>query len=99
MYEIQLSAFRSGATLTYGAYETDGTVRTAAGTALPEVNATGYYKTDDVNVVAGDIIVIKEGVNVVAGGFYGLPLSEQAVIEASQSSVLPHPLPHGIFGF
>ena len=98
MNEIQLPAFRSGATLTYEVLQTNGTVRTAAGTSLPEVNSTGYYTADNSDVAIGDIIVIKEGANVVAGGFYGFPLSEQAVIQL-YSQRLPHPFPHGIFGF
>jgi hypothetical protein len=67
--EINLT-YRSGATLTYGAFQPDGTVRTAAGTNLPEVGATGYYVASDSAVVVGDQIVVKEGVNIVAGGQY-----------------------------
>lgn len=67
--EIQLE-YRSGATLTYGAYEPDGSVRTAAGTSLPEISSTGYYTATDGSIVAGDAVVVKEGANVVAGGTY-----------------------------
>jgi hypothetical protein len=67
--EIQFP-FRIGATLTYGAYEPDGTVRTAAGTSLPEIAATGYFTATDASIVAGDAVVVKEGANVVGGGIY-----------------------------
>jgi len=67
--EIKL-AFRSGATLTYGAYQPDGTVRTAAATSLPEISSTGYYTATDANIVAGDTVVVKESTSVVAGGVY-----------------------------
>jgi hypothetical protein len=76
--EIQLT-FRTGATLTYGAYQPDGTVRTAAATSLPEVAATGYYTATDGSVLVGDMITVKEGVNVVAGGLYELPDVANAV--------------------
>ena len=62
--EIQYG-YTTGSTLTYGAYQPDGTVRTAAGTSLPEIGATGYYTATDANVVAGDAIIIKSGVNVI----------------------------------
>ena len=76
--EIQLT-YRSGATLTFGAYQHDGTVRTAAATAVPEIGTTGYYTTDDGNILVGDSVSIKEGVNVVAGGLYELPNVANAV--------------------
>ena len=55
------AVYESGKTLTYGAYQPDGTVRTAAGTSLPEVGTTGYYKATDGSIQAGDIVVLKEG--------------------------------------
>jgi len=67
--EIQLT-FRTGATLTYGAYQPEGTVRTAAATSLPEIGTTGYYTATDANIVVGDQVVVKEGTNIVAGGVY-----------------------------
>lgn len=62
--------FYTGATLTYGAYQPDGTVRTAAGTPLTEVAGTGYYKASDASVAAGDIVIVKQDTVVVAYGEY-----------------------------
>jgi hypothetical protein len=60
----------TGKTLTYGAYQPDGSVRTAAGTALTEVAGTGYYKASDANIIAGDFVVIREGAVEVGQGQY-----------------------------
>lgn len=62
--------YKTGETLTYGAYQPDGTVRTAAATALTEVAGTGYYKATDASVAAGDIIVVNDGTKNVGGGEY-----------------------------
>lgn len=62
--------YPTGKTLTYGAYQPSGTVRTAAGTSLTEVAGTGYYKADDGNISVNDIVVVKEGSNVVGWGEY-----------------------------
>ena len=59
--EIQFG-YTTGRTLTYGVYQPDGTVRTAAGTALAEVAGTGYYKATDASVVAGDYIIVIDSV-------------------------------------
>jgi hypothetical protein len=67
--EIQFG-YRSGATLTYGVYQPDGTVRTAAGTSLPEIGSTGYYTATDASVAAQDAIIVKESTNVVGYGIY-----------------------------
>jgi len=67
--EIQFG-YRSGAILTYGAYQPDGTVRTAAATSLPPIGTTGYYTATDGSVVAGDAIIVKEATNVVGYGVY-----------------------------
>ena len=68
-YEIGFG-YTSGATLTYGAYRPDGSVRTNAGTALSEVGSTGYYYAGDANLVQGDIIIVKEGASVVLSARY-----------------------------
>jgi len=62
--------FPTGFTLTYGAYQPDGTVRTAAGTSLPEIAGTGYYTATDGSIQAQDLVVIKSGTNVVGFGEY-----------------------------
>ena len=62
--------YRSGATLTYGAYQPDGSVRTAVGTSLPENGSTGYYIATDGSIQAGDIVIVKEGTDVVGWGEY-----------------------------
>jgi hypothetical protein len=68
-YEITLG-YSTGATLTYGVYQPDGTVRTAAGTSLPEVGTTGYYAASDANIIASDFVIVKEGTTIIAGGQY-----------------------------
>ena len=67
--EIQFG-YRSGATLTYGAYQPDGTIRTAAGASLPEIGTTGYYTATDANIQPKDAIIVKDGSNVVGSGEY-----------------------------
>lgn len=79
--------FYTGATLTYGAYQPDGTVRTAAGTSLTEVAGTGYYKASDANIVAGDIVVVKQGTVVVAYGEYRPTVTTDISSLATQASV------------
>ena len=63
-YEIGFG-YTSGATLTYGAYRPEGSVRTAAGTSVVEVSSTGYYKQDDANVKDGDMVIVKDASGVV----------------------------------
>ena len=67
--EIRVAA-ESGLTLTYGAYEPNGDVRTAAGTSLTEKLVTGIYLASDASVQAGDAVVVKEGSDVVGGAEY-----------------------------
>ena len=69
--------YATGETLTYGAYQPDGTVRTAAGTSLTEVAGTGYYKATDASVVVGDTVVVKDAAsNIIGGGRYDKPPTE-----------------------
>lgn len=62
--------YKTGETLTYGAYQPDGIVRTAAATALTEVAGTGYYKATDASIVAGDIVIVNDGTQNVGWGEY-----------------------------
>ena len=65
----------SGETLTYGAYQPSGTVRTAAGTSLTESGSTGYYTATDANIQTGDVVVIDDGTDKVGYGVYNLATS------------------------
>ena len=61
----------SGDTLTYALYSADGdTIRTAAGTSIPEIAGTGYFTVVDVNMVTGDVGIIKKGTNFVGFGVH-----------------------------
>lgn len=57
----------TGRSLTYGVYQPDGTVRTAAGTALSEVAGTGYYVATNGDITAGDFVIIRD---VTGGGSF-----------------------------
>ena len=52
--------YLTGYTLEYGVYQPDGTVRTAAGTSLPEEGATGYYHADNADIVALDFVIVTD---------------------------------------
>lgn len=72
--------YTTGRTLTYGVYQPDGTVRTAAGTALSETAGTGYYTASDANIVAGDWVIVKDSVlGVVGAGEYKTEISATAI--------------------
>jgi hypothetical protein len=60
----------SGKTLTYAVYQPNGSVRTAAGTSLPEVGSTGYYVASNASIIAGDFVIVKESTVVVGQGQY-----------------------------
>ena len=61
--------YTSGQTLTYLAYAPDGTPRITS-TSLPEVGTTGYYTASAPTLVALDMVIIKSGANIIAGGQY-----------------------------
>jgi len=71
--------WKSGSTLTYGAYQPDGSVRTAAATALPEIGTTGYYTATDAAIIAGDFVIVKESTMVVGEGQYKPEVSVSGV--------------------
>ena len=60
--------WRSGETLTYEALQADGTVRTVAGTSIPEIGTTGYYTVVDAAVVTGDNALVNDGNGIIGGG-------------------------------
>lgn len=70
----------TGRTLTYGLYEVDGTVRTAAGTSFPEISSTGYYTVEDANMVTGDVGIIKEGTRVIGWGIHRPEIDDSLII-------------------
>ena len=60
--------WKTGETLTYEATKPDGTVRTSAGTSLPEIGSTGYYTAVDSSLQSGDMIMVSDGTRIVGGG-------------------------------
>ena len=60
--------FKIGETLTYEVLQEDGTVRTVAGTSLPEIGSKGYYTVIDGNIVTSDIGIVKNASGKVVGG-------------------------------
>jgi len=84
MAEIKFG-WKTGETLTYGAYEPDGTVRTAPPTNLPEEGATGYYHVTDAALVAGDVVVVNDGTNNVGFGEYR-PEVDTVLIEGADAT-------------
>jgi len=80
-YEITFG-FVSGRTLTYGAYQPGGTVRTAAGTSLPEQAGTGYYRATDAALVAADFVIVTDSVLGIVGQGQFKPEISATAIEA-----------------
>jgi len=68
-HEIEFG-FTTGKTLAYGVLIRGGSVRTDAGTSLPEIGSTGYYVADNIDIQPSDIVIVKEGSVVVGAGEY-----------------------------
>jgi len=67
---VKVGYITGAVNLTYGAYQPNGTVRTAAGTSLVEAADSGYYFAADAALIAGDTIVVKDGSTFVTAGIY-----------------------------